>query len=359
MRRKRLDITTKSTGAIDRIVCTRTLYVFAVVALAAFAMWRINLGEAVRMFRDVRYEWLALAFVVYLAARAINAWEWRILLTKVGHAPLHGLLGALLIGTFVNAIAPANLGDVVRLQVVANRYALPRAGLIAERGSEALVNAMMFVLVALLSVFVAGERGAMNGGWVLWALVFASALAFTGAVAASKMLPRTAPQLTILWRLPHRLQGALQQQWPRIHDGFEVLRRPGLLLVLLVVGLAGWTIDFIINWSYGSAFNLDVPFSAYLSITLTLAVITTVPVTFGNIGVWEASLVGVLALYGVPADSALAYAVGSHIFVTVFNVGLGLAAMALMRIRPRDILGIHGSATERDDVTGGQRASGI
>ena len=58
-------------------------------------------------------------------------------------------------------------------------------------------------------------------------------------------------------------------------------------------------------------------------------------------------------------DRALAYAVGSHVFVTVFNVGLGLAAMALMRIRPRDIFGIHRPAPEQSGVAGGQRASGV
>ncbi len=320
------------------------------VTLVSLAAWQLNLANLASAFSGVRYEWLGVALLVYIAARAINAWEWQTLLTKVGRAPIIGLFGALLIGTLVNAVVPANLGDVAKLQIVANRYSLPRAGLVAGRGSEAVVNATMFVGFVLLSVAVARGGVSSQNQPLLWVLAAACAVASFGAVIGSRMLPNILPEWQLLRRLPHRVYTSLEQQWPRFHDGFEVIRRPRLFGILLLVGLVGWGIDLLINWSYGNAFNLSLPFSAYVSVTVALAVITTFPITFGNIGTWEFAVLGVFALYGVPADRALAYAVGSHIFVTAFNMGLGLIAMVFMGVSLGDVFRLRGERSDGGSV---------
>lgn len=326
----------RRSGALRRTLRNPWVGQIVVAAvLVSLAAWQVNLAEVARSFAGVRYGWLGVAVLVYVPARLVNAWEWRILLTKVGRAPILGLFGVLLIGTFVNAVLPGNLGDVAKIQIAANRYSLPRVGLVAGRGAEAAVNGALFVLVVLLSVVVV--RGGFALQPLLWLLAAACVVVFPGVVIASRKLPKDVPQWRTMHRLPNRLQAFLEGQWPRFHDGLEVIRRPRLLAVLLLMGIFGWGVDLVINWSYGNAFNLDVPFSAYVSITVLLAVITTFPISFGNVGTWEVGIVGVLALYDVPPDRALAYAVGTHILITCFNLGLGLIAMVLMRVHIREI----------------------
>jgi uncharacterized protein (TIRG00374 family) len=316
----------------------------AVVAatLLGLAAWQINLGHVAQSFRDARYGWLLLALSIYVASRAVHALEWQITLSKVGRAPFAGLFGALLIGTLVNAVIPASAGDVVKIQVVANRYGLPRAGLVAGRGAEAVVNSMILMIFILVSFALPGVGFASPN--LLWLLAAAAALAFVAAVAASRLLPDTLPRWPVLTRLPRRLYEGLEHQWPRLHDGFEVIRRPRLLLVALVLNLVGWAIDIVIYWSYGQAFNLQLPFAAYLSVTVVVALITVFPITFGNIGTYELAIVGVLALHGLASDEALAYAAGAHIFSTVFNISLGLLAMWSMGVQPRDVFRLRPSA---------------
>lgn len=312
--------------------------ILVVVVLLSLAVWKVGPREIERSFTGVRYEYIAIAVLIYLGSRIVNAWEWQLLLVKVGQAPLFGLLGVLLVGTLVNVVLPGNLGDVAKVQIAANRYALPRAGLVAGRGAEGVINGVMFVVFVLLSVILARSGGGSPG--LLWFLVAASAATSVVAVVASRMLPDTLPQWRILRRLPHGIFRGLEIHWPRFHDGFEVIRRPGMFAGLLVLNVFGWTVDILINWSYGSAFNLGVPFSAYVSVAVVLAVITTVPITFGNVGTWEVAVVGVLALYDVPPERALAYALGIHILIASLNIGLGLTAMTMMRIRLRDVFGL-------------------
>jgi uncharacterized protein (TIRG00374 family) len=127
-----------------------------------------------------------------------------------------------------------------------------------------------------------------------------------------------------------------------LHDGFELVRQPRLLVLAVLLNLFGWFVDITILWTYGQAFHVNIPFAAYLAVTVAVAIITTFPITFGNVGTYEFALLRVLALYSVSPDTALAYAVGTHAFSTVFNVGLGLIAMLAMRIGPREVFSFRG-----------------
>lgn len=310
-------------------------------ALLGLAAWQVDLTAFGRSFAEAQYGWLVLALAVYVAARVVHALEWQITLTKVGRAPFLGLFGALLIGTLVNAIVPASAGDVVKIQVVANRYGLPRAGLVAGRGAEAIVNAAIMVIFIMVSFALPGVGfGSRN---LLWLLAGATALVFGGAIAASRALPGTLPRWRVLRRLPHRTLDGLERYWPRVYEGFEVIRRPRLLAVAILLNLFGWGVDLSIFWAYGQAFHLHLPLAAYLAVTVVVALLTTFPITFGNVGTYEVALLGVLSLYDISPHQALAYAAGAHVFSTVFNIALGLAAMWIMGVQPGDVFRFRGA----------------
>ena len=168
-------------------------------------------------------------------------------------------------------------------------------------------------------------------------MALAATAAFAGVFLASRMLPRDFPHWRVFNVLPRRAYNALDHIWPRMHDGFELVRQPRLLVLAIILNLFGWFVDITILWAYGQAFHVDIPFAAYLSVTVAVAIITTFPITFGNVGTFEFALLKVLALYSVSSDTALAYAVGTHVFSTVFNIGLGIIAMLAMRVGPGEV----------------------
>lgn len=330
-------------GRLKRIVTNRWLIQAVIMgALLCVAAWRINLHALGGAFADAQYAWLVLALAVYTGSRLVHAWEWRITLTKVGHAPFFGLFGATLIGTLVNAVVPAAAGDVVKIQIVANRYGLPRAGLVAGRGAEAIVNALIMVLFIIISFTLPGVG--FESATVLWLLAGGTTVAFGAAVFVSHRIPEAAPRWTVLGRLPRRVRGGIESHWPRFREGLEVMRRPKLLALEVALNLFGWVVDILICWAFGRAFNLHLPLAAYVSVTVVVAIITVFPITFGNVGTYELALLSALSLYEIPAHDALAYAVGSHLFSTVFNIGLGLSAMWGMGMQPQEVFRLRGAA---------------
>lgn len=303
--------------------------------LIGLAAWQIDFKKLGESFAHAHYAWLALAASIYLISRVVHSFEWRITLTKVGRVPIAGLFGALLIGTFVNAILPASAGEVVKIQIIANRYGLPRTGLVTGRGAEAVVNA------AIMTIFILTSFALPSVGYgsrdLFWLMAATSAVVFGGAVMASRILPQSFPSWRWLRRLPNGLYAVVQRQWPRFAEGLEMIRSLRLLVIAILLNLFGWGVDLLIYWSYGQAFGLDLPLAAYLSVTVVIALITVFPITFGNIGTYELAILSVLSLYAVSPERALAYAAGTHVFSTALNIGLGLVAMWAMGLQPRDV----------------------
>jgi uncharacterized protein (TIRG00374 family) len=322
-----------------------TFQLLLVGAIAALVIWRVDLGEVGRTFRSADYHWVPLALAIYVVSRVVHTWEWQMTLTKVGRAPFGGMFGAILIGTLVNAVVPASAGDVAKVQIVAHPYGLSRPGLIAGRGAESVGDAVIMVMFIAVSFTLPGTGFASTNTLILMAL--GATAAFAGVFVGSRMLPREFPHWRVFRALPQRAYDALCEIWPRLHDGFELVRQPRLLVLAVLLNLFGWFVDISILWTYGQAFHVNIPFAAYLSVTVAVAIITTFPITFGNVGTFEFALLKVLALYSVSSDTALAYAVGTHVFSTVFNIGLGLIAMLAMRVSPQEVFSF--SAKQKDE----------
>jgi uncharacterized protein (TIRG00374 family) len=334
---------------LRRVVTNRWLIQGVIVGgLLALALTRIDLPALADAFAKVSYGWLVLALAIYIGSRMVHALEWQITLTKVGKAPFWGLFGVLLIGTLVNGVLPASAGDIVRIQIVANRYGLPRAGLVAGRGAEALVNGVLIVIFVGVSFALPG--GAFGSRNLLIWLAVGTVVVMGFSVVLARSLPVLAPQWRVLRYLPKRLRRGVEQHWPRVHEGFEVIRRPKLLVIALAFNVFGWLVDIAISWAFGEAFHLGLPLTAYVSVTLAIGLITIFPITFGNVETFELAVVAALTLHGVSADGALAYAVGIHLFSTVFNIILGLGAMVVMRIPPGELFRLRAPAASAGPI---------
>jgi uncharacterized protein (TIRG00374 family) len=330
-------------GILARVIRSPWTFQIGVASvLLGLAAWQVDGGDLLHAFNHAAYGWLAVALAVYFVSRVVHTVEWQITLTKVGRAPFGGLFGALLIGTLVNAVIPASAGDVAKVQIVANRYGLSRTGLITGRGAESLVNAL--IMVMFIAISFALPAAGVASGTVLVLMAGGAAVAFVFAATTSNLLPEQFPEWRAFSLLPKRVHGAVRRQWPRFHEGLELIRNPRLLAIAFVLNIFGWLVDLSIIWAYGQAFQLDVSIGAYLSVTVAVAIITVFPITFGNVGTFEFALLRVLALYGVSAEQAFAFAVGMHVVSTVFNITIGLIAMWLMGIRPGELLRLESKA---------------
>ena len=325
----------RRSGHVPRVPAW-ALQVAVGAALIGFAVWWVDLGEVGRALRRARYEWLLLAAAIYALTRVVHSVHLRIYLSKVGRVPFPGMFGAFVIGNFINNVLPARVGDVAVLQLIANRYGLSRAGMIAARAVETLLDAS--VLIALMLVAIAATETGVAASAALWALAAGVLVLFAVAVIASRGFAPEMPSGRWLGRLPARVRGAISDAWPRVRDGLVTLRDERLLALVVALTVAGYAIEVLTFWAFGRALGLSLPFATYIGVTVVVSFVRTFPLTFQNIGTYEVALLALLGRAGVPSGDALAYALASRILISAEITVMGVAAMWLMAVRPRDLL---------------------
>ncbi len=327
-------------GRLPRPLRNPWLFQIAATALfAALVVWRFDLSQVGESLQGGNYVLAALAILLSTSTKVIDTVRWRLYLVRVGDAPLWGLLGAFLIGSLGNNLLPMRAGDVAKIQIVANRYGLSRAGLASSVFIvESVMDGVTFFILLLAGL------AFMDIGFVppamLWGLGVVAGGGFLAVVAASHLFPRRLPGWPWLRKLPSRLMRAVEEGWPRFLDGMETMRDLALLAQAVVLNFAGWFSQVVVFWVFGLAFGMELPMVSYIVVMVAANLVAAFPITFQNLGTYELLVVEVVAAWGVDREVGLAYAVATHMLTNLWIVALGVLALWAMRVRPRDLLAV-------------------
>jgi uncharacterized membrane protein YbhN (UPF0104 family) len=103
-----------------------------------------------------------------------------------------------------------------------------------------------------------------------------------------------------------------------------VLRSPARLAGVILWSLVLWLVNALAFYLGFAAFEIPVSFSGGLLMQGLLVLGISVPSTPGFFGPFEAVIVAVLALYGVPGSLAFSYAIAFHLTTLLPITLLGL-----------------------------------
>ncbi|MDP2950650.1 MAG: lysylphosphatidylglycerol synthase transmembrane domain-containing protein, partial [Chloroflexota bacterium] len=195
-----------------------------VLLFVGLLAWRVNLGEALRTLTDVNYAWIAAALLVFTLSKLVHTIRWRIFLGHVTGLPLSGLFGTFLISNMINNLMPLRAGDLVRIQVPARRYNIPRAELTATViVVETLLDGVTFVVLLAVGLMLQ-DVPALRAS-VLWSLAAVVALGVLAtALVARIKLPANLDDAAWARWLPRRLRKPLADLVPPFVDGLAALR---------------------------------------------------------------------------------------------------------------------------------------
>jgi glycosyltransferase 2 family protein len=150
-----------------------------------------------------------------------------------------------------------------------------------------------------------------------------SLLALFTAVAVVAA-PLTAER-AVRWVMPHaHLADRIIDLIEGVRRGLVVLRSPARLAGVVVWSLVLWLMNALAFYVGFSAFGIPVSFEGALLLQGLLVLGISIPSTPGFFGPFEAVIVAVLALYGVPGSLAFSYAISFHItsFVPITLLGV-------------------------------------
>lgn len=291
----------------------------AVLLALALALAPVDLREASSYATGHPIE-VALALVAYSGAFVLRAASWRPLVgTKVPATKLFTLLmGAL----FLNHAAPAKAGDLARM------YALSRWGTSAARAVMSVVLSRLVDLAGLLAVLVASLALAGSGGWGgIWlpVLIFAGTMVALSLLARLRLPASFGARFDFVGRYAGRAQEALQ----------ETTREN--LLRSFTFAAPAWVLEAGILFVVERGLGLGLSPAEVVAATCFAVLVAAVPLAPGSLGTYEAGMVAILVVFGVPAESAFVAAVATHAMKFLYALAAAPFAFAegLAAVRKR------------------------
>ena len=280
----------------------------------------IDFDEVVTQVRAADIGLLALATIVATCIFPLRAWRWRPILDPIApKLPFALLFSAVAIGMMLNNVLPARAGEPARA------YALSRstpaisfpaafASLAVDRLFDMVVMFGLMFLAMLDPAFPSGAE-ILSRPVASYAVVgIAMIVGLTAAMYAVVFFSSHVLSLyeLVTRRLAPKLRERGRAAVTSIIDGLSVLRSPSRFMAVLAWTIAHWLCNALAFWIGFRAFGIDVPFSAALFLQGLVAIGVAAPQMPGYFGVFEwFSQLG-LALYGVPSDIAVAWAIVYH-----------------------------------------------
>lgn len=242
--------------------------------------------------------------------------------------PGNTLFKSLMFGFFLNNLLPARAGDIARgaaLKAVEKTpMGISLSTIVIERAMD------MFTLALMLSA------GAM--------LVSRSSIMLTVAAAALAIALLLVMMLITAYKYETFISRKLEKRFPAV-SGFltsmkeglyKMYYNPGSLALSIAISLPVWVLEVSGVYIAAMAIGYRISFPLAIVAGITSFVGLTIPVTPGGIGVYEVTMVGVFALFGIPIATGMSLALVDHfvrtsvlfVFGAISTIHLGFASRA-------------------------------
>jgi hypothetical protein len=273
----------------------------------------------------------------------VRAFRWGLLLRDDhGNAvPLPARWHAVAMGFMANNVLPFRVGEVLRAYAITRLGQVRLAGSIASLVVERVFDALTLVLLLSVGLLWSGLPTSTElAGVTLQRIATLTALGGLVVVTAGALVVARPALLEglVLRVLP---EGGLRRRLVSVAngvaDGLGALRSPGRVVALIAWSIGMWLASAFSFWIMFQAFDIEVPFAGAVVLQSTMAFAISVPSTPGYIGPFEAVIVAVLGLYGVPDTTAFSYAVTYHLTTLLPITLLGVWSMVRTPVALGDV----------------------
>ncbi len=273
------------------------------LALLAVLIYRLDWSGVLVALAKADWWVLAAAIGLQLAAYAVGAWRWSILLAlhRLGHR-LGNLVQIYLIGALFNNLLPSSAGgDLLRAyHIYRQRHGLAVA--VSPIITERVLGLVTLIGTAAIAVLFVTADNPLAG-------IFSTLLPMllVGAVLILTLLASGG----VYWPL-HRFF----ERWRDVRLVAAVLRiaesshrylnQPRVVLRVVALSILMQGIEVVVFWLLGRGVGAETELLSYVVVVPLIFVASALPITIGGLGVRETAAIALFGLYGMAQDPAAA-----------------------------------------------------
>ena len=297
------------------------IYVVIIATISLYFIFLVisDLGEVYAQLNKMDTNYLPIILLLIPLCWIVLFTRWNLLLKNSNiHVPVKDNLKIYLSG-FALSITPGKVGELIKSQLLKNKFGIPR-----EKTAPIVLVEQLYNIIGIIGVSILGLWYFEFGAHII--LIAASLLVIILILISSKRLFEKF--LTLLSRIKF-----LSQYTSAFSNSYDVLRkstRGWVVVYASALSIAFWLIESVI--AYFVLLSFGVNHIEFLSVITTytssiiLGVASFLPL---GIGVVEGSLAGFFTLQGVDVSIALTLVIFIRIFTRWIAVSVGFVSLKL------------------------------
>jgi glycosyltransferase 2 family protein len=294
------------------------------LAAAIVLLFVTDWNQVGRAFKQIRIESLLIGMGLTIIFLLIRAAAWRELLD--GKARFWVSFRIVNEGYLLNNIFIHRSGELARAifmgQAGGMGFARALSSIVLERVFDLIFAAGIFLLCLPLVI---GADWAKTAGIITLIIVMVGLLILFLTARNRERVANWLGGLRIKGKIWNQL---IKPQINALLEGLAVLTRPRRFLVGAGLILLSWLVAFGYHFVLLRALEPSAPFWWAVFTDTSLAMGIALPSAPAALGVYEAAIVGALALLGVSTSIGLAFAITLHAMQFVITAVLGLIGLA-------------------------------
>ena len=300
------------------------IYIVIIATIILYFIFLVisDLGEVYAQLNKMDTSYLPIILLLIPLCWIVLFTRWNLLLKNSNvHVPVKDNLKIYLSG-FALSITPGKVGELIKSQLLKNKFGIPR-----EKTAPIVLVEQLYNIIGIIGVSILGLWYFEFGAHII--LIAASLLAITLILISSKTFFNKF--LTLLSRIKF-----LSKYTSAFSNSYDVLRkstRGWIVVYASALSIAFWLIESVI--AYFVLLSFGVNHIEFLSVITTytssiiLGVASFLPL---GIGVVEGSLAGFFTLQGVDVSIALTLVIFIRIFTRWIAVSVGFIALRMSGI---------------------------
>jgi uncharacterized protein (TIRG00374 family) len=260
---------------------------------------------------DLRYLFLVFGFEFLIPFS--RAARWRAIIAAHQPVRFKKILSVYTIGVFTNFLLPLLAGVAIRLWLLSRRVKVPKTFAFSTMLLEVLFDAVSLVvfMYAVSLIFRFPESFVRIESIVFGGVVFFFSLLYLSLLHRKWFFGM--PGKLEKWLSP-KLHSNLSRLFSSFRDGLTSLKRAKYLVSILFFSLISWTAQAGVIYSLNYAFGFSLPPYAAVIIMIVNTVAIMIPLTPGNLGIFQLATMFSLGLFGVSKEQALTFGIALHFF---------------------------------------------
>ena len=291
------------------------------IVIIILLLWWAGIGDVIEILKTARLDYFLLAVLAYVASLLAWALRWRVLLRSLNIRVSFGaIIGALLVGVFVNNVTPGARGggEPVRMYYISKKTGEPYGHVFATVMMDRIMDVIPVVFMLLFATVHVYRLGSFTLTLTLLLLDVFFALVTLATVGILLSESKTKRILYWFYRLFGRIMPkkalkyeerfirAVEVDVPRFQENFRVLMRHKRAFVLsLFWSFVTWL--FILLRSYFIFYSINNPIRLLdvMVVQMIGIVIGMFAVVPGGAGLIEAINSAVYVLLGIEKEIAV------------------------------------------------------